>query len=118
MGKSSPTRTGPRIFRRTIPSNILKVAASVLNSILCAIKKLGENDRLVEVPIETIVAPVGKSDPVLDLKIDIIFCGNVKKNKLLNYIESVVISRNLGFNKPHVGNIAIYSRLHQNMTHP
>ena len=48
-------------------------------------------------PIDTIVAPVGKSGPVLDLKSDIIFGdkGEAKINKFLNYIESIIISRYL-----------------------
>ena len=33
MRKSSPTRTGPKILRRTFLSNTLKAAASVLNNV-------------------------------------------------------------------------------------
>ena len=55
-------------------------------------------------PIETIVAPVGKSDPALDLQTDIIVGDNVgaKINKFLDQIESTVIGRKLGFRAPHV----------------
>ena len=54
--------------------------------------------------IETIVAPVGKSDPVFDLQTNIIFGGNVgaKINKYLDCIKSIVIGRNLRINTPHV----------------
>ena len=44
-------------------------------------------------PIETIVAAVGKSDPAFDLQADIIFDGNfgAKINKLLDCIKNIVI---------------------------
>ena len=77
--------------------------------ILCAIKKHGQDERLVEYqfcrtrevsitqfPLETIIAPVGKSDPSFDLQADIIFGGNggAKINKFLDCIKSIVIGRN------------------------
>ena len=48
-------------------------------------------------PIETIVAPVGKSDPVFLLQITIIFSGNgrAKINEFLDCIKIIVIDRNL-----------------------
>ena len=51
----------------------------------------------------TIVAPVGKSDPALDIQTEIIFCGKggAKINKFLDYIESKVIGRNLSSNTPY-----------------
>ena len=47
-------------------------------------------------PIETIIAPVGKSDPSFDLQADIIFGGNGggKINKFLDCVKSIVIDRN------------------------
>ena len=47
-------------------------------------------------PIETIIAPVGKSDPSFDLQTDIIFGGNggAKINKFLDRVKSIVIDRN------------------------
>ena len=51
--------------------------------------------------VETIVAPVGKSDLAFDLQTDIIFGGN-GKGKINKFIDSVVIGRNLRINKPHV----------------
>ena len=47
-------------------------------------------------PIETIIAPVGKSDPSFDLQTDIIFGGNggAKMNKFLDCVKNIVIGRN------------------------
>ena len=47
--------------------------------------------------IETIVAPVGKSDPASDLQTDILFGGNggAKINKFLDYVKSTVIGRSI-----------------------
>ena len=55
-------------------------------------------------PIETLVAPVVKSDPMIDLQIDIIFGGNggVKVNKFLDCIKSIAIGRNLRIKTLHV----------------
>ena len=41
-------------------------------------------------PIETIIAPVGKSDPSFDLQTDIIFGGNggAKINKFIDCVKS------------------------------
>ena len=54
-------------------------------------------------PIETIVATFGKSDPAFDLQADIIFSGNgrAKSNKFLDYIKSIVIGCNLRINTLH-----------------
>ena len=43
-------------------------------------------------PIETIVAPVGKSNSAFELQTDIIFVGNggAKINKFLDYMNSMV----------------------------
>ena len=51
---------------------------------------------MTQLPIETIIAPVGKSDPSFDLQADIIFGGNggVKINKFLDCVKSIVIDRN------------------------
>ena len=45
-------------------------------------------------PIETIIAPVGKSDPSFDLQADIIFGGNggAKINK---FLDRVIVSYHL-----------------------
>ena len=47
-------------------------------------------------PIETIIAPVGKSDPSFDLQADIIFGGNggAKINTFLDCVKSIAIGRN------------------------
>ena len=44
-------------------------------------------------PIETIITPVGKSDPSFDLQGDIIFGvnGGAKINKFLDCVKSIVI---------------------------
>ena len=57
-----------------------------------------------QLPIESIVAPVGKGDPALDLQTDIIFNGNgrAKINKFLNYSKSIVIGRKLRIRMLHV----------------
>ena len=49
-----------------------------------------------QLPIETIVTPVDKSDPAFDLQTDIIFGGKggPNINKFLNCIKSIVIGRN------------------------
>ena len=54
-------------------------------------------------PIETIVAPLGKSDPALDLQADIIFggIGGAKINRFLDYIESIVNGLNLRSKMQH-----------------
>ena len=74
-------------------------------------KKKGWNERLVDywfcstrevsanqLPIETIVAPVGKNEPALDLQTDISFGDN---GEAFDYIKSIVIGRNLRINMPH-----------------
>ena len=45
--------------------------------------------------IESIIAPVGKSNPSFDLQTDIIFGGNggAKINKILDCVKSIVIGR-------------------------
>ena len=50
-----------------------------------------------QLAVETMVAPVGKSDSTLDLQIDINFHGKgrVKIYKFIDYIERIIIS-NLG----------------------
>ena len=44
-------------------------------------------------PIETIIAPVGKSNPSFDLQTDIVFGGNggAKINKFLDCLKNIVI---------------------------
>ena len=102
MRKSLPTCTGAKILgRRTFLWSTLKAVAFVLNGSgphLCDLKKHEQEERFVQyeffrtrevsatqLPIETIVAPVGKSESELDLQTDIIFDGNggVKINKSL-----------------------------------
>ena len=55
-------------------------------------------------PIESIVAPVDKSDHMFDLQTDIIFGGEggAKVNKFLDCVKSIVIGRNLGIDTTHV----------------
>ena len=55
-------------------------------------------------PIEIKVAPVGKNDPTLDLQTKNIFGvnGEAKINKFLDYIEILVIGRNMECNTPNV----------------
>ena len=57
-----------------------------------------------QLPIKTLVVPIGKSDPALGLRTDIIFGGNVgaKINKFLDYIKTMVTCRNLRINTPHI----------------
>ena len=80
MGKSSSARTGPKILRRTFLSNTLKAAASIKKheEIKCLIKYKFCRTREIsatQLPIETIVAPVSRSDPVFCLQTNIIFDG-------------------------------------------
>ena len=58
----------------------------------------------MQLPIETIVAPVGKSDSTFDLQTDIISGGNggAKINKFLDCIKSIVIGRNMRINMPPI----------------
>ena len=46
---------------------------------------------IIQLPIETVVAPVGKSDSTFDLQTDIFFGGNggAKINKFLKSIERI-----------------------------
>ena len=55
-------------------------------------------------PFEAIAALVGKSDPALDLQMDIIVDHKVgaKINKFLNWIESIIVGHNLGFSTSQV----------------
>ena len=57
-----------------------------------------ERGLVTQLPIETIVVLVGKSNPAFDLQADSIFGynGGDKENKFLDYIRSIVIGRNLG----------------------
>ena len=106
MWKTSQTRTGPNILNRTFISNTLKAAASVLNSVhASSIKKHEQDERLVEyqfcrtkevsvtqLPIETIIATVDKSDLKFHLQTDVIFGGNggAKVNKFLDCVKSKI----------------------------
>ena len=58
---------------------------------------------VTQLPIENIVARVGKSDLEFDLQTDIILGGNdgAKVNKCLDCIKSTVIGRNMRINMPH-----------------
>ena len=64
---------------------------------LCHTREVSVTQLLIEI----IVAPICKSDPALDIQTDIIFAG-IDGAKFLDYIESIVIGRNLRFNMPHV----------------
>ena len=52
---------------------------------------------ITQLPIETIVTPVGKSDPAFDLQADIIFGGNggAMINTFLDFIKSIVIRESI-----------------------
>ena len=65
--KSSPIRTEPKILCRTFLSNTLKAAASVLNGSM-PLRTREVSATLL--PIETILAPIGKGDPAFDLRTD------------------------------------------------
>ena len=56
-----------------------------------------ERSPLTQLPIEAIVAPLGKKDPAFDLQTDIIFGGNggAKVIKFLDSTKSIVIVRKL-----------------------
>ena len=51
---------------------------------------------ITQLLIETIISPVGKSDPSFDLQAEIIFGGNggAMINKFLDCVKSIVIDRN------------------------
>ena len=59
---------------------------------------------VTQLPIETIVALAGKSNPTFDLQTDIFFGGNggAKLKKFLDCLKSIVIGRNLIIDTPHV----------------
>ena len=55
-------------------------------------------------PIETKIAPVGKSYSALDFQADVVVCvnGDAKVYKLLDNIEIIVVSRDLRLHMRHV----------------
>ena len=57
---------------------------------------------VTQLPIETTVAPVGKSNPTFDLQTDITFGGNsgAKVSMFLDSFKSIVIGRNLRIDTP------------------
>ena len=107
MRKSSPTHIGPKILLWAFLLYTFKAAAIVHHKdptgrisivLRCPLLKSCMNSlriiRTTQLPIKTIVTPVGKSDPKLDLQTDII--ANI--NNFIDHIESVVIGHKLGCN--------------------